>query len=88
LRSLEATQATATEDAIWGALRALQMREEVLRRLSAQTRSGGADEEARRIEAQADEAAQHARTLRGLLEEAADVEPSDGLEPDYATSQR
>lgn len=89
LRSLEATQATATEDAIWGALRALQMREEVLRRLAAQTRSAGAVDEARLTEAQADEAAQHARALRGLLEKAAEPVPSEpGLDAGYATSQR
>ena len=90
LRSLEATQATAAEDALWGALRALQMREEVLRRLAAQTLSAGADAEARRIEAKADEAARHARSLRDLLAEASDLESADepGVESDYATAQR
>jgi two-component system chemotaxis response regulator CheB len=88
LRSLEATQATATEDAIWGALRALQMREEVLRRLAAQLRTSRVDDEAQRTEAKADEAARHARTLRGLLERADDVAPSSSSDvvPGYATS--
>jgi dihydrolipoamide dehydrogenase len=44
LRSLEATQSDATEEALWGAIRALEQREGVLRKLAEHGRSIGAED--------------------------------------------
>ena len=70
LRSLEGTQSATTEDALWGAVRALQQREVILRRLAEHERKVGADVDADRYETQADEAARHAELLHGLVVEA------------------
>ena len=67
LRSLEDTQSATTEDALWGAVRALQQREVILRRLAEHERKVGAGGDADRYEAQADEAARHAELLHGLV---------------------
>jgi two-component system chemotaxis response regulator CheB len=69
LRSLEATQSDATEEALWGAIRALEQREGVLRKLAEHGRSIGAEQDARRSEAEADEAAQQAKRLHAMVEE-------------------
>jgi two-component system chemotaxis response regulator CheB len=70
LRSLNAEQATATEDAIWAAVRALQVREELLRQLAEDNRSAGDTAEAEREEADAKAAAAHAQVLLRILNEA------------------
>ena len=67
LRSLEHTQAAATEDAVWGAVRALQQRELMLRRLAEHERKVGADADADRYETRAEEAGRHAELLSRLL---------------------
>ena len=69
LRSLEATQSSATEEALWGAIRALEQREGLLRKLAEHGRSIGAENDARRSEAEADEAAQQAQRLHEMVEE-------------------
>ena len=67
LRSLIDAQTVATEDAIWGAIRALQIREDALRRVGAQNRHVGDEAEAALEEANADEVASHAQLLLQML---------------------
>ena len=64
-RVLLHAQAQATEDALWGALRALQEKEMLLRSLAG---SVGANVEAAELDEAADQVAQHGETLRGLIE--------------------
>ena len=66
LRTLEATQAGATEEALWGAIRALEQREGLLRKLAEHGRSNGAEADALRTEAEAEDAAQRAAHLRQM----------------------
>ena len=66
LRTLEATQAGAMEEALWGAIRALEQREGVLRKLAEHGRSIGADADALRTEAEAEDAAEQAAHLRHM----------------------
>jgi two-component system chemotaxis response regulator CheB len=68
LRSLEETQHGRTEDALWGAIRSLEQREGLLRALARHSRSNGAEEDARRSEAEADETALQAGRLQKLVE--------------------
>ena len=68
LRSLEETQRGRTEDSLWGAIRALEQREGVLRALAQQSRTNGAEADARRSDAEADEAALQASRLQALVE--------------------
>ena len=65
ITTLEATQLTATEDALWGAIRALQEREALLRRLAAESREGG-DAVQAQAQAKAHEAAAE-RMLKQVL---------------------
>ena len=68
LRSLEETQNGKTEDALWGAIRSLEQREGLLRALARYSRSSGAEEDAKRSEAEADEAALQAGRLQKIVE--------------------
>jgi two-component system chemotaxis response regulator CheB len=68
LRTLEETQSSKTEDALWGAIRALEQRESLLRALARQSRSSGAEEDAKRSEAEADETALQAARLQQKVE--------------------
>jgi two-component system chemotaxis response regulator CheB len=68
LYSLGETQAGTAEDALWGAIRALEQREGVLRKLAEHRRSLGADGDARRSEAEADAVAQQALRLHRMVE--------------------
>ena len=65
LRALQHAHAKATDDALWGALRAMQEKEMLLKSLAAH-RVAGAEADA--LEAEAREVAGHAETLRGLIE--------------------
>ncbi|HUP30868.1 MAG TPA: chemotaxis protein CheB [Usitatibacter sp.] len=67
LRTLQHAQALGTDDALWGALRALQEKEMLLRTL-AQSERGNGGEEADRLEREAVEVAAQAMTLRGVIE--------------------
>ena len=69
LRSLEATQSGTAEEALWGAIRALEQREGLLRKLAEHGRAIGAEEDARRREAQADATAEQARRLQEMVED-------------------
>lgn len=69
LRNLQHAQSGATEDALWGALRALQEKEALLGAMAASGRGAGDVEGARRLEADAETVARHARTLRSLIED-------------------
>ena len=69
MRSLKETQAIATEDALWAALRALQSREELLHRLAEENRLAGLATEAAENDREAEGAKRHAGTLLHLLNE-------------------
>jgi two-component system chemotaxis response regulator CheB len=68
LRTLEETQSSKTEDALWGAIRALEQRESLLRALARYSRSSGAEEDAKRTEAEAEETALQAARLQRMVE--------------------
>ena len=69
LRSLCATQDSTSEDALWAAIRALQAREVLQRKLADENRRAGDAESTTQHEAKADEAARLARQLHLLLEQ-------------------
>jgi two-component system chemotaxis response regulator CheB len=66
LRSLEYTQATNTNKALWSAIRALQEREALLTAMTADSRSRGDAEDAARLQAQLREVAEHTMRLREI----------------------
>ena len=66
-RTLEHTQGTRTDDALWIALRALQERETLLRALAGASRQRSLDAEAARLEAEAEHAQVHARHLQRMV---------------------
>jgi two-component system chemotaxis response regulator CheB len=68
LRTLDSTQRKSTEDAIWAALRALQEREGLLRRLAQSAPPGEADAAYSRWAEEADAVAVHARRLKAIVE--------------------
>jgi two-component system, chemotaxis family, protein-glutamate methylesterase/glutaminase len=70
LRSLAATQAEKTEDALWSAIRALHEKELLLRKVAALDRSVGDDEHAARTEEEAEEIAAQMEALRRLVQAA------------------
>lgn len=67
LRSLAHTQCTNTDKALWSAFRALQEREELLRALATASRQDGDDNEAARLEAEADAIAEQSVHLQGIV---------------------
>jgi two-component system chemotaxis response regulator CheB len=67
LRTLEETQAVAAEEALWRAIRALEQREGLLRKLAEYGRSTGAEADALRSEEQAEETAQQVSRLRRMV---------------------
>lgn len=69
LRSLCATQDSASEDAVWAAIRALQAREMLQRKLADENRLAGDPESTAENEAKAEAAARLARQLQLLLEQ-------------------
>ena len=69
LRTLEETQAGAAEEALWGAIRALEQREALLRKLAEHGRSNGAQTDALRSEAEAEATAQQVARLRLMVVE-------------------
>ncbi len=69
LRSLAAVQQEATENALWSAVRALQEKEVLLRRIAALDRSAGDDAHAQQAEDEASTLGEQAQRLRKLLEE-------------------
>jgi two-component system chemotaxis response regulator CheB len=69
LRSLAAVQQEATENALWSAVRALQEKEMLLRRLAAISRSSGQIPEAEAGEQRAEQFRQHALMLTRLIED-------------------
>ncbi len=68
LQSLQATQAEATEQALWSGLRALQEKERLLRRIVELDRSAGDDAHAERCTAEAEVIRHQAELLRRLVE--------------------
>lgn len=70
LRALQHAQAVGTDDALWGALRALQEKEMLLKTLAECERhaNGDGNEEADLLEREAAEVAAHALALRGVIE--------------------
>lgn len=70
LRSLAAVQQKATENALWSAVRALQEKELLLRRIAALDCSAGDDAHAQQAEDEASTISEQAQMLRKLLETA------------------
>jgi two-component system chemotaxis response regulator CheB len=68
LRSLAAVQQEATEDALWAALRALQEKEALLRKVAALDRSAGDEAHALKAEDEAKQLRQQADLLRRLVD--------------------
>ena len=68
LRTLQHAQSEATDEALWGALRALQERQMLLRTLLEREQAEGGELEAARLEAQARQVAHQADLLRALVE--------------------
>jgi two-component system chemotaxis response regulator CheB len=68
LRSLQHAQGEATDEALWGALRALQERQILLRTLLESEQAGGREIEAARLAEQARQVAHQADLLRCLVE--------------------
>lgn len=68
LRTLQHAQGEATDEALWGALRALQEKELLLRALQSQQRDEGDEGEAARLQGRIGQLAEQADVLRRLLE--------------------
>jgi two-component system chemotaxis response regulator CheB len=66
LRSLAAAQSQATEEALWSAVRALQEKETLLRRIAELDRQAGDEPHARESEQEAEQLQQQVQLLRGL----------------------
>jgi two-component system chemotaxis response regulator CheB len=75
-QSMLAEQGTAVEAAMWSALRSLEERSQLLRRI-AQRQSGASRE---RFERRAAEAVEHARRIREVLLGQPPLDPSDGTD--------
>lgn len=69
LRSLTAVQQEATENALWSAVRALQEKEVLLRKIAALERSAGDEDRAQVAEGEADDLRQQTQTLRRLVKQ-------------------
>jgi two-component system chemotaxis response regulator CheB len=69
LRSLQQTQAEQTDETLATAIRALQEKELLLRRLVEVCAASGEADAARRHAAEADETAQRCHRLRAMVEE-------------------
>jgi two-component system chemotaxis response regulator CheB len=67
LRALHHAQGTATDEALWSALRALQERQLLLEALAESHRDAGDADEARRLDDEADASGGHIATLRALI---------------------
>jgi two-component system chemotaxis response regulator CheB len=67
LRSLAAAQTQATEEALWSAVRALQEKELLLRRIAALDRTAGDETHAREVDEQAERLQAQADLLRELM---------------------
>lgn len=68
LRTLAAVQQEATENALWSAVRALQEKELLLRRIAQLDRSAGDEAHARQAEAEAEDLQKQTESLRALVE--------------------
>jgi two-component system chemotaxis response regulator CheB len=68
LRTLQHAQGEATDEALWGALRALQERQMLLHELQVQQREQGEEQEVAKLEAQVKQLAHQADLLRRLVE--------------------
>jgi two-component system chemotaxis response regulator CheB len=68
LRALQHAQASATDEAMWSALRALQEKQLLLQALAESHAAVGDKEEAARLEEEADRTGRHGETLRSLIE--------------------
>jgi two-component system chemotaxis response regulator CheB len=76
LRSLEQAQLEATDFALWAAMRSLNERIQLLRRIAEVDRQAQDDEHADRSEAEADRLAAHVQALRRLVDRAQDAPPA------------
>jgi two-component system, chemotaxis family, protein-glutamate methylesterase/glutaminase len=79
IESLSSAQASALEGALWAAVRALDDRAALLRRLAGRARTGGHTRSAMSFERQANEALERAATIRDAIERApGDLEEAAG----------
>lgn len=69
LRALQHAQSTATDEALWSALRALQEKQLLLESLAESHAKAGEADEARRLAEEARQTARDGETLRRLIEE-------------------
>lgn len=79
--SLAAVQGTAVEDALWVALRTLEERALLTRRMSETAHKGGRDWSAEHFRKESEQAQTAARTLRDLLRRGIGKSVDDGTEP-------
>jgi two-component system chemotaxis response regulator CheB len=77
LRTLQESQATATEAALWSAIRALQERETLLRRIAELDRIAGDEAHAAVTQADAERLGEQIAALRNLVESARGIEQLD-----------
>ena len=68
MRSLQHAQSGATDEALWSALRALQEKEVLLKALARRHADARDAPDSGRLQAEAEELAHHAETLRRLIE--------------------
>ena len=72
IESLSSAQADALENALWAAVRSLEDRAALLRRLAGGGRDGDGLRAAAAFERQADDAFERARTIRGTIQNSSD----------------
>jgi two-component system chemotaxis response regulator CheB len=68
VRSVADTQGEATDEALWGAMRALQEREALLNALADDAASAGAEGQTQDLRARAGRSGQHAQQLRDIID--------------------
>jgi two-component system, chemotaxis family, protein-glutamate methylesterase/glutaminase len=68
LRSLQHAHAQTADEALWSALRALQEKEALLKRVAESHRAEREHGEALRVETEAEEAARHGKAIRQLIQ--------------------
>jgi two-component system, chemotaxis family, protein-glutamate methylesterase/glutaminase len=68
LLSLQHAQSEATDDALWGAVRALQEKQHLLKAMAESQSRPSQKNEADRLQKEADKVSRHAQTLRKLIE--------------------
>ena len=81
VETLAAEQTEVVESALWGALRALEERAAMARRMAARFRARGSKTSAARFEEQVDAAVQQALTIREALQQRSPLTEPAGQAP-------